>query len=65
MQLNFITKNNLLKWWSIYNNLDKFKSIGTHWIASNVNAENATYFDSFGVEHIPTEISKFIGNKYC
>ena len=29
-----------------------------------VNAENATYFDSFGVEHIPKEIRKFIGNKY-
>ena len=24
---------------------------------------NATYFDSFGVEHIPKEIKKFIGNK--
>ena len=28
-----------------------------------VNAENATYFDSFEVEHIPKEIKKFIGNK--
>ena len=26
-------------------------------------AENVTYFDSFGVEHIPKEIKKFIGNK--
>ena len=34
-------------------NLDEFKSIGTHWIALYVNAENVTYFDSFGVEHIP------------
>ena len=24
---------------------------------------NAIYFDSFGVEHIPKEIKKFIGNK--
>ena len=24
---------------------------------------NVTYFDSFGVEHIPKEIKKFIGNK--
>ena len=24
---------------------------------------NATYFPSFGVEHIPKEIRKFIGNK--
>ena len=28
-----------------------------------MNAENATYFNSFGVEHIPKEIKKFIGNK--
>ena len=37
-------------------NLDEYKSIGTHWIALYVNAENVTYFDSFGVEHIPKEI---------
>ena len=24
---------------------------------------NTVYFDSFGVEHIPKEITKFIGNK--
>ena len=24
---------------------------------------NVTYFDSFGVEHVPQEIKKFIGNK--
>ena len=24
---------------------------------------SVTYFDSFGVEHIPKEIKKFIGNK--
>ena len=40
-------------------NLDEYESVGTHWIASYLNAENVAYFDSFGVEHIP----KFIGNK--
>ena len=25
--------------------------------------DNVTYFDNFGVEHIPKEIKKFIGNK--
>ena len=30
--------------------------MGTHWIALNVNAKNVTYFDSFGVDHIPKEI---------
>ena len=37
--------------------------MGTHWIASYVNLYNVTCFDSFGVEHIPKEILKFIGNK--
>ena len=27
------------------------------------NRNNVTYFDSLGVEHIPKEIKKFIGNK--
>ena len=44
-------------------NLDEFKSTGKHWIASYVNSNNATYFDSFEVEYIPKEIEKFIGNK--
>ena len=44
-------------------NLDEYESIKTHWRALYVNAENATYFNSFGVEHIPKEIKKFIGNK--
>ena len=44
-------------------NLDDYESIGTHWIFLYVNAKNVTYFDSFGVEHIPKEIKKFIGNK--
>ena len=29
-----------------------------------VNYNNVTYFDSFGVEHIPKEILKLIGKKY-
>ena len=28
-----------------------------------VNGNNIIYFDSFGVEYIPKEIKKFIGNK--
>ena len=59
------SRNNLakIKDWAYIINLDEFESIGTHWIALYVNAENITYFDSFGVEHIPKEIRKFIGNK--
>ena len=44
-------------------NFDEFKSIETYWIALYVNGNNATYLDSFGVEHIPKESKKFIGNK--
>ena len=44
-------------------NLDGYESIGTHWIALYENAKNVIYFDSFGVEHIPKEFRKFIGNK--
>ena len=44
-------------------NIDEFKSIGTHWIALHANNNNVTYFDSFGDEHTPKEIKKFIGNK--
>ena len=44
-------------------NLDKYKSIGTHSIALYANAENITYFASFGVEHIPKVVIKFLENK--
>ena len=44
-------------------NLDEYYDIGTHWIALYVNNETVTYFDSFGIEHIPKEVKKFIGNK--
>ena len=65
------SKNNLhkIKDWAYVINLDKYKSIGTHWIALYVNINNgsasydATYFDSFGVEHIPKEIKEFIENR--
>ena len=41
-------------------NLDEYHDIGTHWVALYVNNKTVTYFDSFGVEHIPKEIMKFI-----
>ena len=42
---------------------DEYESIGTHWIVLYVNDNNLTYFDTFGVEHIPKEIKKSIGNE--
>ena len=44
-------------------NLDEYSDIGTHWMALYVNNKTLTYFDSFGVEHIPKEIKKIINNK--
>ena len=41
-------------------NLEEYESIGTHWIVLYANAENVTYFHSFGVEHIIKKIKKFI-----
>ena len=43
-------------------NHDKYKLIGTHWIALYMNAHNVgpsydvKYFGSFGIEHIPKDI---------
>ena len=42
------------KWW--VGNLDEYESMGTHWVALYLNTENVTYFDSFGVEHIPDKL---------
>ena len=44
-------------------NLDEYSDIGTHWVALYIQNNDVTYFDSFGVEHIPKEIRTFIGNK--
>ena len=44
-------------------NLDEYSDIGTHWVALDVQNNNVTYFDSFGVEHMPKEIRTFISNK--
>ena len=44
-------------------NLDEYENTGTHWIALFVKTNEVIYFDSFGIEHIPKEINKFICNK--
>ena len=44
-------------------NLDEYSDIGIHWIALYVKNNVVTYFDSFGVEHIPKEIKTFIKNR--
>ena len=41
-------------------NIDEHSDIGTHWIALYTINNNVTYFNSFGVRHIPKEIKIFI-----
>ena len=54
---------NIIKNGAYVNNLDEYHDIGTHWVALYVNNKIVTYFDSFGVEHIPKEIMEFIFRK--
>ena len=44
-------------------NLDEYADVGTHWIPLSVKNNEVIYFDSFGVEHVPKEIKRFIGHK--
>ena len=44
-------------------NLDEYEDTGTHWIALYVKNKKVVYCDSFGIEHVPKEIIKFIKNK--
>ena len=58
-------KLNYLKWYNqedfLVDFFDEYSDIGTHWITLYELNNYVTYFDSFGVEHIPKE--KIIGNK--
>ena len=59
------SKNNLpktIKKGAYVINLDEYENTGTHWIALFVKSKYTVYFDSFGIEHIPKEINKFINN---
>ena len=44
-------------------NPDEYADVSTHWIALFCNKNTFIYFASFGVEHVPDEITDFIGNK--
>ena len=58
------SRNNLSQMDEMYViNLDKYESIGIHWIALHLNAANVTWLNSFRVKHIAKEIRHFIGNK--
>ena len=43
--------------------LNECADVGTYWIALFCNTSEIVYFDSFGVEYVPEELKKFVGNK--
>ena len=43
--------------------LDEYESTETDRVALYLNGNNVTYFDSFGIKHIPKENKKIIDNK--
>ena len=51
------------KGWAHVINFNEYADDGTHWIALYVSNNEITYFDSFGVGHVPQEIKKIIGHK--
>ena len=48
--------------WAYIINHDYYESVGTHYIDLYVNDNNVTYFDALGVENIPKDIKRIIGN---
>ena len=44
-------------------NLDDMGRAGTHWVVIFLNDNRATYFDSFGVEHLLREVLRFLKGK--
>ena len=44
-------------------NFDEYSDIETQWVALYVHNNDVTYFNTFGVEHIPKEIRTFIDKK--
>ena len=60
---NLFNNNNNIKNGAYVINLNEYHDIGTHWVLLYVNNKIVTYFDSFGVVHIPKEIMKFIVRK--
>ena len=60
------SKNNLpktIKKGAYVINLDEYENTGTHCVSLFAKPKYAVYFDSFGVEHTPKEINKFIRSK--
>lgn len=48
----------------MYKQADEYAGIGTQWVAIFFKKSNTiTYFDSFGVDHIPKEIEKLVCNQ--
>ena len=44
-------------------NFNEYADVGTHWIALDVKNIESFHFDSFGVEHAPKEIKRFVRHR--
>ena len=44
-------------------NLDEYADVDTNWISLYVKNNEDIYFDSFGLEHVPKEVKRFIRHK--
>ena len=55
--------NNKIKDRAYLINLDEYSDIWTYMVAMCVYNDDVTYFDSFGIEHIPKEIKEVVKNK--
>ena len=60
---SIVKSPNKIKSVAYVTNIDEYTDIGSHWVALYVKNNVVTYFDSFGVEHVPNEIKKFIDHK--
>ena len=59
----FYSRNNLpnrIKDGAYVINLGEYSDIGTYWVGLWVNVNNVTFFDSFGVEHVPKETKSIV-----
>ena len=62
LTLMIYSRNNLpkIKSGTCVIKLDEYISIGAYFIALHINGDNITYFDSFGVKHIPNMQIPFV-----
>ena len=53
----------IIKYGAYVINLDEYADVGTHWITLYAKNNEVIYFVTFGVEHVPNEITKIYWTK--